>query len=180
MGVRRDSKVPLCGIGGERDRGRRPRWIGDRAGMAVRDVVTLVNEVVPKFGRGTTVHRLLVEQSEGASPIHSAEVVSSGVTELNVFEKRLCVLRFFRVTATRPPETRTAPVIRSPGRTLRLMVTGAAGTNSYPAEYAAFPLRLQSPSVPICSSAGEESCEPPSPTQNAAAPTSPAEQICFG
>ena len=94
----------------------------------------LVKEVVPKFGNGTTVQRPLDEQSEGASAIHSAELVSSGETELNVFEKRLCVLRFFRLTVTFVPETSTAPVIRSPGRTLSLTVTGPAGTNSYQAE----------------------------------------------
>jgi hypothetical protein len=52
---------------------------------------------------------------------------------------------------TLPPSTVTLLVMWSPGWTAMLTVTGAEGTSSYQAEYAADPLALQSASVPACS-----------------------------
>jgi hypothetical protein len=53
------------------------------------------------------------------------------------------------------------------------MLFDGAGTVSYQAVEVARPDRVQSTSVPICSSAGEPELKPPSPTQNEEKPSEP-------
>ena len=122
--------------------------------------------VVPKSASGSVWQDVAVVQSEGASTIHSAELTSIEAA-LNHLVKELWRVRSASFSSTRWPTTVTEADIRSPGRTRRLIDSEGAGTSSYHAEERTLPWRLQSISVPICSSAFEFWLYPPRPTQTA-------------
>src|SRR5450755_328831 len=107
--------------------------------------------VVPKFASGRVRQFVALVQSEGASTIHSAEPTSIEPAP-NDLVKAVWRVRSASFSWTRWPTTVTEADSRSPGRTRRLTDSDGAGTSSYQAEESTRPDRLQSTSVPICSS----------------------------
>jgi hypothetical protein len=116
--------------------------------------VAFENATWPKSASGRISHASLPAHAEGASTIHSAEEASISARRLVVW-KRPPVVRSRIRSVTSWPATVTEASIRSPGRTRIFRLTGAAGSSSYQLRYRAAPARVQSASVPTCSSACE-------------------------
>ena len=94
----------------------------------------LLNVTLPKLVKGTTWQRPDLVQAEGASAIHSADDKSGGCATVTVFENRVRLVAFLRLNVTFDPLTRTAAVIRSPGRTFNGNRIAGAGTISHQAK----------------------------------------------
>src|SRR5262249_9448511 len=82
---------------------------------------------VPKLVSGTGRQRPDVEQSDGASAIHSADAVSSSWAGVITLEKRVCRVRSFSENVSFGPFTSTAALIVSPAFTTSGIRTDAAG-----------------------------------------------------
>ena len=78
------------------------------------------------------VQRLALEQSDGASAIHSAELVSTIFT-VTVLANASCLVASASVRVTRLPATPTPAVRRSPASTVIRIFLLVEGTSSYPA-----------------------------------------------
>jgi hypothetical protein len=126
---------------------RRPRALverviatADQAGSVMVPVcpVSLVafaaaKLVVPKFASGRARQKPLAPHADGASTIHSAELTSTRATSSRLVNE-VPRVRSAMKSFTERPETATLADMVSPGRTVRLSLTGAAGTISYQAE----------------------------------------------
>ena len=106
----------------------------------------------------------------GASAIHSAEDTSSGVSTSGSSRSACGGVRPFRLMVTVWPLTSTAAFTRSPGRTVGLTGTAAAGTISPPGarRSASCSCRCSRGSFRAPRAPGDAASLPPSPTQNAA------------